>query len=305
MLGLQGERSCDWKNRKKPTCSGSNSDSTTTSPAFNNISMSQPCQPQQHRHYQHSHQQQSHQKGSLQLWRFLVTMLDDPGSQHLICWAGRKLEFKLNEPEEVARLWGIQKNRPTMNYDKLSRSLRYYYEKGIISKVSGERYVYRFAYEPEVLAKLTLDETLSSVLSTRRGENGQCPSPSFQDVVFPPPPPPPHHHPHQHSSSTCQSVPPPPSQIQSQTQPPPHLQIPVQEMIYQTQWEEQVVYCNNCEYEWSGDYVATDSSSYPTTATTTTSEQYDYAYAYEQNNQVYCTDMDADNYALFECPEYF
>ncbi|VDL91360.1 unnamed protein product [Schistocephalus solidus] len=96
------------------------------------------------------------QKGCLQLWRFLIAMLDDPNSQHLICWTGRRLEFKLNEPEEVARLWGIQKNRPTMNYDKLSRSLRYYYEKGIIQKVSGERYVYRFAYEPEVLPCFSL-----------------------------------------------------------------------------------------------------------------------------------------------------
>ncbi|VDK87140.1 unnamed protein product [Dibothriocephalus latus] len=41
------------------------------------------------------------QKGCLQLWRFLIAMLDDPNSQHLICWTGRKLEFKLNEPEEV------------------------------------------------------------------------------------------------------------------------------------------------------------------------------------------------------------
>lgn len=38
---------------------------------------------------------------------------------------------------QVARLWGIQKNRPAMNYDKLSRSLRYYYEKGIMQKASG------------------------------------------------------------------------------------------------------------------------------------------------------------------------
>lgn len=38
---------------------------------------------------------------------------------------------------QVARRWGIQKNRPAMNYDKLSRSLRYYYEKGIMQKASG------------------------------------------------------------------------------------------------------------------------------------------------------------------------
>ena len=50
----------------------------------------------------------------------------------------------------MARRWGTQKNRPTMNYDKLSRSLRYYYEKGIMQKVSRERYVYRFINYAEI-----------------------------------------------------------------------------------------------------------------------------------------------------------
>ena len=29
------------------------------------------------------------------------------------------------DPDEVARRWGIRKNKPKMNYEKLSRGLRY------------------------------------------------------------------------------------------------------------------------------------------------------------------------------------
>ncbi|XP_066543693.1 ETS translocation variant 5a isoform X2 [Amia ocellicauda] len=97
-------------------------------------------------------------RGSLQLWQFLVTLLDDPANGHFIAWTGRGMEFKLIEPEEVARRWGIQKNRPAMNYDKLSRSLRYYYEKGIMQKVAGERYVYKFVCDPEALFSMAFPD---------------------------------------------------------------------------------------------------------------------------------------------------
>ena len=40
-----------------------------------------------------------------------------------------------------------------MNYDKLSRSLRFYYQKNLIQKVSGDHYVYRFPINPENLIK--------------------------------------------------------------------------------------------------------------------------------------------------------
>ncbi|KYB29290.1 ETS translocation variant 1 [Tribolium castaneum] len=97
-------------------------------------------------------QNASGRRGSLQLWQFLVALLDAPdASAGCIAWTGRGMEFKLIEPEEVARRWGAQKNRPAMNYDKLSRSLRYYYEKGIMQKVAGERYVYKFVCDPDAL----------------------------------------------------------------------------------------------------------------------------------------------------------
>lgn len=51
------------------------------------------------------------------------------------------------DPEEVARKWGKRKNKPSMNYDKLSRALRYYYEKQILSKVQGKRYTYKFNFK--------------------------------------------------------------------------------------------------------------------------------------------------------------
>ncbi|KAJ3584489.1 hypothetical protein NHX12_014984 [Muraenolepis orangiensis] len=97
-------------------------------------------------------------RGSLQLWQFLVTLLDNPANGHCIAWTGRNMEFKLIEPEEVARRWGMQKNRPAMNYDKLSRSLRYYYEKGIMQKVAGERYVYKFVCNPEALFSMAFPD---------------------------------------------------------------------------------------------------------------------------------------------------
>ncbi|XP_053977949.1 ETS translocation variant 1-like [Hylaeus volcanicus] len=118
---------------------------------------------------------QQQRRGSLQLWQFLVTLLDDPANAPCIAWTGRGMEFKLIEPEEVARRWGVQKNRPAMNYDKLSRSLRYYYEKGIMQKVAGERYVYKFVCDPEALFNMAYGTGGSSSLpgQVRNGVRSQ------------------------------------------------------------------------------------------------------------------------------------
>ncbi|XP_020667556.3 ETS translocation variant 2 isoform X1 [Pogona vitticeps] len=82
--------------------------------------------------------------GPIQLWRFLLELLQDGSCQAFIRWTGNDWEFKLCDPHEVARRWGKRKNKPRMTYEKLSRGLRYYYHKNIIHKTSGQRYVYRF-----------------------------------------------------------------------------------------------------------------------------------------------------------------
>jgi len=77
-----------------------------------------------------------------------------------------------NLTHQVARRWGVQKNRPAMNYDKLSRSLRYYYEKGIMQKVAGERYVYRFACDPDALFTMAFPDNRIPVLKSDQANPG-------------------------------------------------------------------------------------------------------------------------------------
>nr|XP_040060011.1 ETS domain-containing protein Elk-4 [Gasterosteus aculeatus aculeatus] len=88
---------------------------------------------------------------SVTLWQFLLQLLLDSSNDQLICWTNEEGEFKLLQAEEVARLWGARKNKPNMNYDKLSRALRYYYDKNIIKKVNGQKFVYRFVSYPDIL----------------------------------------------------------------------------------------------------------------------------------------------------------
>jgi hypothetical protein len=73
-------------------------------------------------------------------------LLSDRRNGSCITWEGSNGEFKLVDPDEVARRWGERKSKPNMNYDKLSRALRYYYDKNIMTKVHGKRYAYKFDF---------------------------------------------------------------------------------------------------------------------------------------------------------------
>lgn len=82
--------------------------------------------------------------GQVQLWQFLLEMLTDKDARDYITWSGNDGEFKLLNPEMVAQMWGLRKNKPNMNYEKLSRALRYYYDGDMITKVQGKRFVYKY-----------------------------------------------------------------------------------------------------------------------------------------------------------------
>ena len=85
--------------------------------------------------------------GQIQLWQFLLEQLIHPENASVITWDGTDGEFKILEPDEIARRWGDRKSKPNMNYDKLSRALRYYYDRNLMNKVAGKRYAYKFNFK--------------------------------------------------------------------------------------------------------------------------------------------------------------
>ena len=106
--------------------------------------------------------------GQVQLWQFLLELLTDKDHRNKIHWIGEEGEFEFEYPEAVAKLWGIRKNKPGMNYDKLSRALRYYYDGGVISKVNDKRFVYKFDCDIEKLLGYTVSELKGLVIEAER-----------------------------------------------------------------------------------------------------------------------------------------
>uniref|UniRef100_A0A8D0DB85 Ets2 repressor factor like 1 n=1 Tax=Sander lucioperca TaxID=283035 RepID=A0A8D0DB85_SANLU len=113
----------------------------------------------------------------IQLWHFILELLQKEEYQGVIAWQGDYGEFVIKDPDEVARLWGLRKCKPHMNYDKLSRALRYYYNKRILHKTKGKRFTYKFNFSKVVLVNYPiLDMANSPFFLAQNHFNGEIES---------------------------------------------------------------------------------------------------------------------------------
>ncbi|XP_014382493.1 ETS domain-containing transcription factor ERF [Alligator sinensis] len=114
----------------------------------------------------------------IQLWHFILELhfirelLQKEEYRGVIAWQGDYGEFVIKDPDEVARLWGVRKCKPHMNYDKLSRALRYYYNKRILHKTKGKRFTYKFNFSKVVLVNYPLLDVAPPLLLAQ----GPCPA---------------------------------------------------------------------------------------------------------------------------------
>ncbi|XP_029199765.2 uncharacterized protein LOC114964598 isoform X3 [Acropora millepora] len=77
------------------------------------------------------------------LWKFIKELLDNNDSS--VSWISREdRTFRFVDSKQAAKLWGQRKNKRNMTYEKMSRALRYYYDRQIMYHIDGQKLMYKF-----------------------------------------------------------------------------------------------------------------------------------------------------------------
>ena len=92
---------------------------------------------------------------NIQLWQFMLSLLNDKKYVHVMQWRNElepdnralESEFRINDPNELAKLWGQTKGNESMKFASLSRTLRTYQSNGIMVKSRDDDSVYRFNFD--------------------------------------------------------------------------------------------------------------------------------------------------------------
>ena len=117
----------------------------------------------------------------LHLWEFLLEVLLSNDYQPILKWTDKeKGIFKVVDSEALARFWGDYRRKPKMNYDKMSRAIRYYYDKDILDKFE-KRLHYQFKYHSHWWEKL---QKIDPTFKITHIPQSNIPPPNTHDIMI-------------------------------------------------------------------------------------------------------------------------
>jgi len=95
---------------------------------------------------------QRRKSGTKKITQWILSLLRDPEyNPRVISWENEeKGVFYITDTAKFAKLWGMRKKNPSMNYEKLSRAMRYYYKNGELIAVD-KRTTYQFGSKSDYL----------------------------------------------------------------------------------------------------------------------------------------------------------
>jgi len=117
----------------------------------------------------------------LHLWEFLLEVLLSNDYQPILKWTDKeKGIFKVVDSEALAKFWGDYRRKPKMNYDKMSRAIRYYYDKDILDKFE-KRLHYQFKYHSHWWEKL---QKIDPTFKITHIPQSNIPPPNTHDIMI-------------------------------------------------------------------------------------------------------------------------